>query len=132
MIHYAAIDNETVWYGCCHHKSLKHVALDLELHGRQRLEGPGGERPEGPSEHVSGSLRGREEIVGGDTRESEENVIESWRKGDPVPESLATLSCEVIQKIRNTSNELSDLAKEISRQNTESAICLPHATYDKT
>lgn len=59
-------------------------------------------------------------------------LLKAGERGDPVPESLATLSCEVIQKIRNTSNELSDLAKEISRQNTESAICLLHATYDKT
>ena len=37
------------------------------------------------------------------------------RKGGPFPESLATLSREVIQKIRNVFVELKESTKEISR-----------------
>lgn len=79
----SAIDNETdkVWYGCCHNKSLKHVASALALHGRQKLEGPGGERPEGLCESVRQNLKGLEEVFGGAQRKVRTTLLKAGERG---------------------------------------------------
>lgn len=53
----------------------------MELNGRQKLEGPGGERPKGLSESVSRNLKRLEEVVGRAQRKVRTMLLKAGERG---------------------------------------------------